>query len=571
VFGGFELVVLAGLLLLIVGGVFWAVTASRRNRVAQPPLPRRLEGTAERPPRTDAPQVPPQQFDTRSPQAGTGPSPTDPAAAEGIRATADAYNLDLRARADAYSIERQAKADALMEAARVARIEAEAEVRARRAEMREQRLDLERREQRLADREERLDTEARALDDKARQLEELKSDLKLQRKALAGHEAEHQQALERVSGLTAEQAKAELVAAVEHDAKRQAVLVARDIERQAIREADAKAQSIVVGAIQRVASEQTSESVVSAVHLPGDDMKGRIIGREGRNIRSFEQVTGVNVMIDDTPESVLISCFDPVRRETARMTLTELVRDGRIHPARIEEVHERSKSQIEEQCLRAAEDALAEVGISDLHPALIPILGTLRYRTSYGQNVLKHLIECAHIAGLMAAELQLDVAQCKRAAFLHDIGKALTHEVEGSHAIIGADLARKYGEHPDIVHAIEAHHNEVEVRTVEAVLTQAADAISGSRPGARRESLEAYVQRLERLEEIAGAREGVDKVFAMQAGREIRVMVAPDVVDDIEAQVLARDIAKQIEEELTYPGQIRVTVVRESRATETAR
>jgi ribonuclease Y len=327
----------------------------------------------------------------------------------------------------------------------------------------------------------------------------------------------------------------------------------------------------VVGAIQRVASEQTSESVVSSVHLPGDDMKGRIIGREGRNIRSFEQVTGVNVMIDDTPESVLLSCFDPVRREAARMTLAELVRDGRIHPARIEEVHERSKNQIAEQCIRAAEDALAEVGISDLHPALLPILGTLKYRTSYGQNVLKHLVECAHLAGLMAAELRLDVAQCRRAAFLHDIGKALTHEVEGSHAIIGADLARKYGENPDIVHAIEAHHNEVEVRTVEAVLTQAADAISGSRPGARRESLESYVQRLERLEEIAGARDGVDKVFAMQAGRELRVMVAPDAVDDIEAQVLARDIAKQIEEELTYPGQIRVTVVRESRATETAR
>jgi len=320
-----------------------------------------------------------------------------------------------------------------------------------------------------------------------------------------------------------------------------------------------------------VASEQTSESVVSAVHLPGDDMKGRIIGREGRNIRAFEQVTGVNVMIDDTPESVLLSCFDPVRRETARLTLTELVRDGRIHPARIEEVHERSKGQIEQQCLRSAEDALADVGISDLHPALLPILGTLRYRTSYGQNVLKHLVESAHIAALMAGELGLDVAQCKRSAFLHDIGKALTHEVEGSHAIIGADLARKYGEHPDVVHAIEAHHNEVEVRTVEAVLTQAADAISGSRPGARRESIEAYVQRLESLEKIAAAREGVDKVFAMQAGREIRVMVAPDVVDDIEAQVLARDLAKQIEEELTYPGQIKVTVVRESRATETAR
>ena len=409
------------------------------------------------------------------------------------------------------------------------------------------------------------------LEEKGRQLEELKSELKSQRRTLADLEAEQQTSLERIAGLTAEQAKAELVSAVTHDAKRQAVLLARDIERQAVREADARSQQIIVGAIQRLASELTSESVVSAVHLPGDDMKGRIIGREGRNIRAFEQVTGVNVMIDDTPEAVLLSCFDPVRRETARMTLTELVADGRIHPARIEEVHERSKSQIQAQCLRAAEDAMAEVGISDLHPALVPVLGTLRYRTSYGQNVLKHFVESAHIAGLMAAELRLDVAHCKRAAFLHDIGKALTHEVEGSHAIVGADLARKYGEHADVVHAIEAHHGEVEVRTVEAVLVQAADAISGSRPGARRESIEAYVQRLERLEEIAGAREGVDKVFAMQAGREIRVMVAPDIVDDIEAQVLARDIAKQIEEELTYPGQIKVTVVRESRATETAR
>ena len=458
-----------------------------------------------------------------------------------------------------------------MATAERARAEADEEAGLRRAELKEQRADLERREQRLTDREERLDSEARALDERARHLDELKAQLKAQRQSLAEVETEHQQALERVAGLTAEQAKAELVTEVEHEAKRQAVLVARDIERQALRDADARARMIVVGAIQRVASDQTSESVVSAVHLPGDDMKGRIIGREGRNIRAFEQVTGVNVMIDDTPESVLLSSFDPVRRETARITLTELVKDGRIHPQRIEEVHERSKSQIEQQCLRAAEDAMAEVGISDLHPALVPILGTLRYRTSYGQNVLKHLVECSHIAGLMAAEMGLDIEQCKRSAFLHDIGKALTHEVEGSHAIIGADLARKYGEHPDVVHAIEAHHNEVEVRTVEAILTQAADAISGSRPGARRESIEAYVQRLERLEEIAGAREGVEKVFAMQAGRELRVMVIPEVVDDIEAQVLARDIAKQIEEELTYPGQIRVTVVRESRATETAR
>jgi ribonuclease Y len=465
----------------------------------------------------------------------------------------------------------RAKAKTLLASAQTARAEAEEESRARRTELRELRSDLERREQRLSDREERLDTDVRGLEDKARQLDELKNELKNQRRALADLEAQQQLTLERIAGLTAEQAKSELVSSVAHDAKRQAVLVARDIERQATREADATAQMIIVGAIQRLASELTSESVVSAVHLPGDDMKGRIIGREGRNIRAFEQVTGVNVMIDDTPEAVLLSCFDPVRRETARMTLTELVADGRIHPARIEEVHERSKSQIQAQCLRAAEDAMAEVGISDLHPALVPVLGTLRYRTSYGQNVLKHLVESAHIAALMAGELGLDVAHCKRAAFLHDLGKALTHEVEGSHAIVGAELARKYGEHPDVVHAIEAHHNEVEVRTVEAVLVQAADAISGSRPGARRESIEAYVQRLERLEEIAAARDGVDKVFAMQAGREIRVMVAPDVVDDIEAQVLARDIAKQIEEELTYPGQIKVTVVRESRATETAR
>lgn len=488
-----------------------------------------------------------------------------------IRAQAEREAEDLRASAETLQHEARSRADSMLREAKDSRAEIELELKARRSELNEQRADLERREQRLAEREERIDAEARGVEERAHQLDELKADLKLKGKALVEAEVEHQHALERIAGLTAEQAKSELVAAVEHEAKRHAVLIERDIERQATRDGEVKARSIIVGAIQRIASDQTSESVVSAVHLPGDDMKGRIIGREGRNIRSFEQVTGVNVMIDDTPESVLLSCFDPVRRETARLTLEELVKDGRIHPARIEEVHERSKHQIEEQCLRAAEDAMAEVGISDLHPELVPILGALRYRTSYGQNVLKHLVECAHIAGLMAAELKLDVAQCKRAAFLHDIGKALTHEVEGSHAIVGAELARRYGEHPDIVHAIEAHHNEVEVHTVEAVLTQAADAISGSRPGARRESIEAYVQRLERLEEIASSREGVDKVFAMQAGREIRVMVAPDVVDDIEAQVLARDIAKQVEEELTYPGQIRVTVVRESRATETAR
>jgi ribonuclease Y len=299
-------------------------------------------------------------------------------------------------------------------------------------------------------------------------------------------------------------------------------------------------------------------------------MKGRIIGREGRNIRAFETVTGVNLIIDDTPEAVLLSCFDPVRREVGRITLEKLVLDGRIHPHRIEEIYERSVAEVEQLCARAGEDALVEVGITSIHPELVTLLGQLRYRTSYGQNVLKHLIESAHLAGIMASELRLDQALLKRCALLHDIGKALTHEVQGSHAIIGAEVARKYGENDDVVHAIEAHHNEVEVRTIEAVLTQAADAISGSRPGARRESLESYVQRLERLEEIATSYEGVEKVFAMQAGREVRVMVLPDQVDDIQAQVIARDIAKQIEEELTYPGQIRVTVVRESRATELA-
>ncbi len=327
----------------------------------------------------------------------------------------------------------------------------------------------------------------------------------------------------------------------------------------------------MVDAIQRVASEQTAESVVSVLHLPADDMKGRIIGREGRNIRAFESVTGVNLIIDDTPEAVLLSCFDPVRREIGRITLEKLVLDGRIHPHRIEEVYERSKEEVEGLCLRAGEDALVEVGISGLHPELVLVLGRLRYRTSYGQNVLKHLVETAHIAGIMAAELGIEPAVIKRGAFLHDIGKALTHEVEGSHALIGAELARRYGESEEVAHAIEAHHNEVAPRTVAAVLTQAADACSGGRPGARRESLESYVKRLERIEEIASGKAGVERVFAMQAGREVRVMVQPDRVDDLTAQLLAREVAQQIEDELTYPGQIRVTVVRESRATEIAR
>lgn len=448
---------------------------------------------------------------------------------------------------------------------------AEEHVRAGKAELREIRSDLERREARLAERERRLDEDTQRLSDRARRLTEREAELDRRDGELQRAEEARRAELERVAGLTAEAAKAELVSGIENQAKREAALIVRDIESEARAEGDKRARKIVTLAIQRVATEQTAESVVSVLHLPGDDMKGRIIGREGRNIRAFESVTGVNLIIDDTPEAVLLSCFDPVRRETGRLTLEKLVLDGRIHPQRIEEVHERSRAEVEQLCVRAGEDALVELGITDMNPELVALLGQLRYRTSYGQNVLKHLIESAHIAQMMASELGLDRDLLKRCALLHDIGKALTHEVEGSHALIGAEIARRYGEHDDVVHAIEAHHNEVEVRTVEAVLTQAADAISGGRPGARRESLEAYVQRLERLEHIASTHDGVEKVFAMQAGREIRVMVKPDAVDDVQAQVIARDVAKQVEEELTYPGQIRITVVRESRATEFAR
>jgi ribonuclease Y len=438
-------------------------------------------------------------------------------------------------------------------------------------DLQEQRQDIERREHRLTEREQRLDDETRHLEERAHQLTDAESGLDARRTELLDIESERRRTLERLAGLTAEEARAQLVESIETDAKRSAAIIARDIERTAHDEAETRARRMLATVIQRLASEQTSESVVSVVHLPSDDMKGRIIGREGRNIRSFEQVTGVNLIIDDTPEAVLLSCFDPVRREVARLSLEDLVADGRIHPSRIEEVYERCLVQVDRMCVKAGEDAAFEMGVTGLHPQLVATLGRLKYRSSYGQNVLKHLVESGHAAGLIADELGVDRAACVRGAFLHDIGKALTHEVEGSHAIVGAELARKYGEPDDIVHAIEAHHNEVEPRTVEAVVTQAADAISGGRPGARRESLEAYVQRLQRLEGIAMAKSGVEKVFAMQAGRDVRVMVKPDVVDDIAAQVLARDIAKQFEEELTYPGQIKVTVIRESRASEVAR
>jgi len=498
----------------------------------------------------------------------------DPAAAAAATQTLEAAQAEadqIRARAETDATAIRARAEQAAEQAHQGRREVEAEIRAVKDEVRELRSDLERRENRLADREQRLDAELHRLEDRASELDERQRELSDKAAEVSQLDAQRKVELERVAGLTVGQAKGELVATIENQAKREAALMVRDIEHQARAEGDKRARKVVTLAIQRIATEQTSESVVSVLHLPGDEMKGRIIGREGRNIRAFESVTGVNLIIDDTPEAVLLSCFDPVRREIARLTLERLVLDGRIHPQRIEEAYERGKAEIEQLCLRAGEDALVELSLTGMHAELVSLLGRLRYRTSYGQNVLKHLIESAHIAGMMASELGMDTALMKRCAVLHDIGKALTHEVEGSHALIGAEIARRYGEPDDVVHAIEAHHNEVEPRTVEAVLTQAADAISGGRPGARRESLESYVKRLERLEQIATAHEGVEKVFAMQAGREIRVMVKPDSVDDIQAQVIARDIAKQVEEELTYPGQIRITVVRESRAMEFAR
>ncbi len=511
--------------------------------------------------------------------------------AELDRANTDAESLRVAAQRDADTLRRQAEATRAAAESEItaaqsefaaAQSEAHSAAESARAtmdrELRQREHELDIRQERLEAREERLSERQRGLDDEAHQIETREHELArkeaeiARRKAeLADLEQERHRVLEQVAGLTVAEARAELVAQAEQQAKRDAALLVRDIESQAREEGEDRARKIVTLAIQRVASEQTAESVVSVLHLPHDEMKGRIIGREGRNIRAYEAVTGVNVIIDDTPEAVLLSCFDPVRREVGRLTLEALILDGRIHPQRIEEQYERAKAEVEALCVRAGEDALVEVGIDEMHPDLIALLGRLRYRTSYGQNVLKHLVESAHLAGVMAHELRLPAPLAKRGTLLHDVGKALTHEVEGSHALIGAELARRYEEDEEVVHAIEAHHNEVEPHSIGAVLTQAADQISGGRPGARRESLESYVKRLERIEQIAAEKPGVDKVFAMQAGREVRVMVVPDAVDDIGAQVLARDVAKQIEDELTYPGQIRVTVVRETRSTEIAR
>ena len=377
--------------------------------------------------------------------------------------------------------------------------------------------------------------------------------------------------LEQVAGIDVSAAKANLLSQVEDEARREAMIVVRDLEIKAREEADRRARRILATAIQRLASEVVTETTVSVIPLPSDDMKGRIIGREGRNIRHLESVTGTSLIVDDTPEAVSVSSFDPVRREIARITLEKLVADGRIHPASIEESYEKARAEVEQSIRDAGEWALVEAGVSRIHAELVVLMGRLKYRTSYGQNVLNHLVETAHIASMLASELGIDPAPVKRAALLHDIGKAVTHEVEGSHALIGAEIARRFDEDAAVVHGIEAHHNEVEPRTVLAVIVQAADAVSAARPGARRESLDGYVKRLERLESLALEFTGVDHVFALQAGREVRVMVDPGDVSDIAARELARSIARKLEEDLQYPGQIQVTVIREFRATDFAR
>ena len=435
-------------------------------------------------------------------------------------------------------------------------------------------------ENRIAQREESLDRRVESLDAREHQLSSLQGqverrerDVEEAENAIERHREEAQieinQALERAAGMSPQEAKE--LETIHDEVTRESAVIIRDAETRTKAEADKKAREILSLAIQRVAADHSAESTVSTIHIPSDDLKGRIIGREGRNIRSFEQLTGTNLIIDDTPECVTISCFDPVRREIGRVTMENLIADGRIHPARIEEMYDKAVKLVNQRVHEAGEQATFDAGIHDLHPELVNTLGRLRYRTSFGQNVLNHSLEVAYLASVMASELGLDPIPVKRAGLLHDLGKAVDHEVEGSHAVIGADLARRFGERPEIVHAIEAHHNDVEANSVVDVLIQAADAVSAARPGARKETLDAYVKRLEKLEEIANSHKGVERTYAIQAGREVRVMVEPEVVDEAESVVLAHDIAQQIENEMQYPGQVKVVVIRESRAVDYAK
>jgi len=438
-------------------------------------------------------------------------------------------------------------------------------------ENRERRQEIQRGERRLAQKEENLERKIEQVEQKERQLAAREGELARLRDELSAALVQERAELERVSGLSTEEAKQLLLAKVEGESRYEAAKLAKRIEDEAREEAEEQARKIISLAIQRCAVDHVAETTVSVVPLPNDEMKGRIIGREGRNIRSFENMTGVDLIIDDTPEAVVISGFDAVRREIARVALENLVNDGRIHPGRIEETIERARANVEKRIRDAGEQAVLDVGVTGLHPELVQLLGKLHFRTSFGQNVLSHSIECAHLAGVLAAELEANVALAKRAALLHDLGKAVDYEVEGTHASIGRDLAKHFGEHDEVVHAVGAHHGDEEFQTVEAVLTQVADAISAARPGARRESLEGYVRRLEKLEQIADSHPGVEKAFAIQAGREIRIMVKPETVDDVAAAELAKQVVKSIEEGLEYPGQIKVTVIRETRAIEYAK
>ena len=441
---------------------------------------------------------------------------------------------------------------------------AEAEDKQRKAEIRTL-------ENRVMQREESLDRRNDVLDKREHQLSSQQGQLDRRSRELDDLYERQTAELERIADLSREDAHQELLDNVRSEVTHEAASIIRESEQNVRAECHKTAQEIISLAIQRCASDHTAEVTVTSVHIPSDDLKGRIIGREGRNIRTFEQVSGVNLVIDDTPETVVLSSFDPVRRETARVALENLIADGRIHPARIEEMYQKAETLVKQRVQEAGEQACFDAGIHDLHPELVKTLGALRYRTSFGQNVLRHSIEVGELAAIMASELGADERTARRAGLLHDIGKAVDHEVEGPHATIGADLARRYGEKPVIVHAIEAHHGDVDPETVIDVLVQAADAISASRPGARRESAENYIKRLEKLEEIANSYDGVERTYAMQAGREVHVMVQPEKISDAQSTVLAHDIAHQIEEEMEYPGQVRVVVIRESRAVDIAK
>ncbi|WP_350345130.1 ribonuclease Y [Proteinivorax tanatarense] len=438
-------------------------------------------------------------------------------------------------------------------------------------ESKERRQEVQRLEKRVMQKEESLDRKTDSIEKREENLANRENQIKKQEEQVKNAQKEQVKELERISSLTTDEAREQLLSDVEKELQHEMAVMVKEAENQAKQDAEKKANRIISTAIQRCAADHVAESTVSVVPLPNDEMKGRIIGREGRNIRALETLTGIDLIIDDTPEAVILSGFDPVRREIARVALEKLILDGRIHPGRIEEMVNKAKKEVDNQIREEGEQATFETGVHGIHPELVKLLGRLKFRTSYGQNILKHSLEVAHLAGIMAAELNADIKLAKRGGLLHDIGKAVDHEMEGPHVAIGAELAKKYKESREVIHAIAAHHGDVEAQTVEAVIVQAADAISAARPGARRETLENYIKRLENLENIADSFEGVEKSFAIQAGREVRIMVQPDQIDDAMATSIARDITKRIEDELEYPGQIKVILIRETRVVEYAK